>query len=132
MTANTGLALLLLGGAGVLRDREDAGAVRKTLSLLAALVVLAIGLATIAEHAFGIDLHIDQIIARSTDPVPHPGRPAPATALALACLAGALLRVRLPRPRPRAPVRMADPGRRAHRADRAAGIRVRRGAAGIA
>ena len=92
MTANTGLALLFLGGAGVLRDQQDdAGAGRKTLSLLATLVVLAIGLATIVEHAIGIDLHIDQLIARGTDPVPHPGRPAPATALALACLAGALV-----------------------------------------
>ena len=92
MTANTGLALLLLGGAGVLRDQQDdAGAIGKTLARLATLVVLAIGVVTLAEHAFDTNLHIDQVIVRSSDPIVHPGRPAPATALALMCLAGALL-----------------------------------------
>jgi PAS domain S-box-containing protein len=91
MTANTGLGLLMIGGAGALREREDAGPGPKTLSLLAAVLVLALGLITLAEYALGVELHIDQLIARGTPSAPHPGRPAPPTALALVFLASALV-----------------------------------------
>jgi PAS domain S-box-containing protein len=91
MTANSALGLLLIGGAAALRDRADAGPVRKALSLLGALLVLAIGLASLTEYALGTDLRIDQVLAPGTHPGRHPGRPARPTALALSLLAGALL-----------------------------------------
>ena len=91
MRANTGLGLLLIGVAVALRNREDAGPVRKALSLLAALLVLAVGIATLAEYTLGVDLHIDQLLAPASEPVEHPGRPAPPTALALTLLGGALV-----------------------------------------
>lgn len=79
MTPNAGLGLLLIGGAGALRHREDAGRAREALALLAALAVLAIGLETLAESALGIDLG------------PRATRPSPLTALAFTFLATALL-----------------------------------------
>jgi len=91
MTANSAFGLMLIGAAATLRGREDIGLVRKALSLLAALLVLGIGIATLAEHMLRIDLSIDDLIAPGTRPGPHPGRPSPPTALALSLLAGALL-----------------------------------------
>ena len=88
MTPNAALALLLLGVAGALRAREGAGRVRRTLATVAALVALALGIATIAEYALQIDLHVDRLLP----PGGPPRRPSPLTALALICLAsGALL-----------------------------------------
>lgn len=89
MVPNTGLALVLIGIAGALRSR-DAGRERRMLSVVAALVVLAIGAGTLAEYLLGRDLGIDQLLARS-GAGPYPGRPSPLTALALTLLASALL-----------------------------------------
>jgi PAS domain S-box-containing protein len=90
MTANSSLGLLLLGAAGALRARESAGHARRLVTLVAALLVLAIGLGTLAEYAFGIDLRIDAI-GRAPGPTSQTGRPAPPTAVALTLLAAALL-----------------------------------------
>ena len=68
MTANSALGLLLIGGAGLLRERDDAGVALKALSAVAALLVLAIGVVTIAEYALGRDLGIDWIIAAAAGP----------------------------------------------------------------
>jgi PAS domain S-box-containing protein len=90
MMPNTALALLLVGGAGALRHREDTARMPRMLSVLAVLVVLAIAVGTLAQYALGIDLHIDQLLFR-VDTAPYPGRPSPPTALALTLLGAALL-----------------------------------------
>ena len=90
MMPNTAMALVLLGVAGVLRQPPAPGALRRTLSVVAALIVIAIGVGTLAEYAFGWDLGIDQLLLPS-ELGPYPGRPSPPTALALTCLAAALL-----------------------------------------
>jgi PAS domain S-box-containing protein len=90
MMPNTALALLLVGSAGAMRHRKDTGRARYTLSVLAVLIVLAIGGGTLAEYALGADLHIDQLLFR-VGAAPYPGRPSPPTALALTLLAVALL-----------------------------------------
>jgi PAS domain S-box-containing protein len=92
MMPNTALGLLLLGGAGALRHRQVSAGMLRTISLLAALVVLAVGVATLAQYILGVDLHIDRLlIAVPTRQGPHAGRPSPPTAVALTCLAAALL-----------------------------------------
>ncbi|HXU01910.1 MAG TPA: ATP-binding protein [Polyangia bacterium] len=90
-TANTALGLVLIGVAGALRSRPNAGAMVRIVSSVAVLVVLVIAVGTIVEYAAGVDLHIDRVIGRGRGPWPHPGRPAPPTALALTLLAIALL-----------------------------------------
>lgn len=90
MMPNTALSLLILGVAGALRHQECVKGARRTLSLLGAALVLAIGVGTLAEYALDINLHIDQLFI-SGAPGPHPGRPSPPTALALTFLGAALL-----------------------------------------
>ena len=89
MTARSGLGLLLIGGAAALRNREDAGPISKALSVVAALLVLVFGLATLAEHALAVDLPIDRLFLPGTGP--DPGRTPPPAVLALSFLACALL-----------------------------------------
>jgi PAS domain S-box-containing protein len=90
MQLNTALGLVLIGGAGALRHREDARRVRRTLSALAALVVLVLAIGTLAEYTLAIDLRIDTPLARS-QPGPYPGRTSPLAAVGLTLLAAALL-----------------------------------------
>jgi PAS domain S-box-containing protein len=90
MRPATALGLLLAGGAGALRCRVDAGRLRKGLVVLASLVAIAIGVGTLAEHALGVDLLLDRLIARSQTEL-HAGRPSPPTAVALTLLGAALL-----------------------------------------
>ncbi len=90
MVPNTALALLLIGCAGAARQGDDTGRVRKVLSLLATLVVLALGVVTLAEYGLGIDLAIDHLFANREATV-FAGRSSPPTAFALTCLAAALL-----------------------------------------
>ena len=89
MMPNTAIGLLLLGIAGILL-RPGAGRVQNRLAGLAALLVLAIGLATIAEYAFGLQLGLDQLLFRIPTG-PFPGRPSPPTAIALSLLSAAIL-----------------------------------------
>jgi PAS domain S-box-containing protein len=89
MTPNTALGLLLTGAAGAAR-REAAHRIQRNLSLLAAFVVLALAVATLAEYGLGLDLHIDRLLV-SSQPVASVVRPSPSTAWALALLAVALL-----------------------------------------
>lgn len=88
MMPNTALALLLIGAAGALRRRRLTG-VRRALSLAAAGVALGIGIGSLAEYVFAVDLQIDQIL-RLGGTGPYPGRPSPPTALALALLGAAI------------------------------------------
>jgi PAS domain S-box-containing protein len=90
MVPNTAVALVLTGTAAALRFKQDAGRVEKVLSSLMALIVLIIGVGTLAEHAFHVDLQIDELLLRS-NVGPYPGRPAPPTAAALSLLGFALL-----------------------------------------
>jgi PAS domain S-box-containing protein len=89
MMPNTALALILAGGAGAIRHR-DAGRLQRALACVAALIVLAIAVGTLAEYVLPVDLPIDQLFIR-TEAGPYPGRPSPPTALALSCLALAIL-----------------------------------------
>ena len=90
MMPNTSVALVLIGVAGALRSQEDAGRVRRIVSLVAALLVLAIGAATLMQYLLQTDLGIDELVIRS-EAGPYPGRMSPPTALAFSCLASALL-----------------------------------------
>ena len=90
MMANTAVGLLAIGVAGALRQQPDAGRVRRATSLLLALVVLALGIGTLAEYALATHFGIDQLLFPN-QPGPYPGRPSPLTAVALACLGIALL-----------------------------------------
>ncbi|HMC56035.1 MAG TPA: PAS domain S-box protein, partial [Gemmatimonadaceae bacterium] len=85
---NTTLALTLTGAAGVLLGWPTRPF--RALCVLAAAVVLVIGVGSLSETAFGVDLHIDQLVV-STGLGTHPGRPSPPTALALALLGVAIL-----------------------------------------
>jgi hypothetical protein len=89
MTANSALGLVLIGVAGALREREDAGIVWKMLSVLAALLVFALGVLTLVEYLFGAELRIDRLIAgvRSGHPSARPALP---SALGLTLLAAAV------------------------------------------
>ena len=90
MMPNTALGLVLVGSAGALRQSPSPGRVHKTLSVTAAVIVLAIGIGTLAEYALDVNLHIDQLLlAGGTGPAP--GRPSPPTALALTFLAVSIL-----------------------------------------
>ena len=107
MMPKTALALLLAGVAGALRHREHAGRVRRTLSLLAAVVVLALGAGTLVEYV--VDLGLLEGSARADR---SSARSSPPTALALAFLATALLLFDA-RPTARArPSEWLGPGRR--------------------
>jgi PAS domain S-box-containing protein len=86
--ANTELALLLTGAAGVLLGWPTRRL--RALCVLAGAVVLVIGGGSLAETAFGVDLHIDQLLV-STTLGTHPGRPGPPTALAFTLLGLAIL-----------------------------------------
>ena len=103
MMPNTALGLLLIGAAGALRRLQDPAGAERALSLVAILVVLAIGAGTMAEYALARNLRIDQLLCAALVG-PYPGRPSPPTGLALSFLATALLIFDL-RPAARAPHR---------------------------
>jgi PAS domain S-box-containing protein len=92
MAFNTGVGLCLAGGAGALRARVDVGPTRRAIAIVAAFVVLAIGVGTLLEYVLAIDLGIDTVVA------PLGGgrfagmrRTAAPTALALSLVGAALL-----------------------------------------
>ena len=90
MQPNTSVGLLLVGTAGVLRVRAAAGRVRKIASILASVLVLIIGVGTLAQYLSGTNLGIDDIVVR-TGAGQYPGRMSPLTALAFALLGTAIL-----------------------------------------
>ena len=89
MMPNTALALVLVGVAGALRSSERAGRWPWALSQLAAVLVLAIGLGTLAGYML-VDLPIHHPLMGG-EASPPPGRPSPFAGLALTFLAGGLL-----------------------------------------
>ena len=90
MMPRTALALLLIGGVGAADQGDHSTPRRKTLSLLATLVVLVIGVGTLAEYGLGVEFPIDRLLPRSQTAL-VPGPSSPLTALALTSLAAALL-----------------------------------------
>jgi hypothetical protein len=90
MMPNTALSLLLIGVAGALRAPENAGRAAKTASVLAALVVLALAVATLAEYLLAIDLGIDRALMRVHGGT-YPGRPSLVTALTMTLLSSGLI-----------------------------------------
>jgi signal transduction histidine kinase/CheY-like chemotaxis protein len=92
MKANTAVGLGCLGGALILQARAHgvaAGAVSRTLALIAGLIAIA----TLAEYLAGVDLHIDELLF--ADPEGRsghfpPGRLAPITATTFLLLALAI------------------------------------------
>ena len=85
MMPNTSVALMLLGLSGALLCREEAGRSHRVLTLVAALLVTALGVGTLAQYITGADLQIDSLLMRIS------GLPAPATAVALTFLGLAII-----------------------------------------
>jgi PAS domain S-box-containing protein len=91
MKANTSLGLLLASSA-LLLLRSGPSWVARILGG----VVLVLGLATLAQYAFTVDLGIDELVAtdfRNLESRPHPGRMSPLAAASFAALGSALLLV---------------------------------------
>jgi len=93
--ANTALAFVLCGAALWLLHLPPAarGWTRRTAQFCAGLV-LVLASVTLAEYAFGWDLHLDQLLFRDTTPInlsPYPGRMAPITTVTFVLSAAALL-----------------------------------------
>lgn len=97
--ANSGLALALLGASLWLLAPELRGRRAAIAGMACAVGASAIGLATLSEDVFNIDLGIDELVASDELAEPgDPGRAGPATALGLAAL-GLSLALRDLRPR---------------------------------
>jgi PAS domain S-box-containing protein len=102
MKANTAVGLLLAGLALWLLLPEQIGLKRKGLAQVCALSVAGIGLLTVAEYAYGVDLKIDQLLF--TEPpgdagTAVPGRMGLNTAINFALLGPALLAFSFSTPR---------------------------------
>src|SRR5262245_35736009 len=86
MKANTAAALAAAGVALLLLHSG-----RRWAGMIAAGVPVLIGLLTLVEHAVGISLGIDTLLAADASPVPDPGRSAPLTATLLFHMGAALV-----------------------------------------
>lgn len=97
--ANAAVALLLAGVALFRSSREPA---KDAYARYVAAAVLAIGLATLAQHAFDLDLEIDELLFRDTSVVPGsaPGRMSPYSAVGFIGIGLALATVGAPTLRP--------------------------------
>jgi PAS domain S-box-containing protein len=94
MMPNTAVGLLLSGAALGLLRKQEASSRRRGISHALASAVVLLGLLTLSEYIFGVDLGIDLLLFHETvrGVVSHlPGRPAPMTALCF-CLTGLALR----------------------------------------
>jgi signal transduction histidine kinase len=98
--ANAAVALLL-AGAALFRSSREPGSSDAYARYMAA-AVLVIGLATLAQHVFDVDLQIDEILFRDTNVVPGsaPGRMSPYTAVAFVGIGLALATFNAPTLRP--------------------------------
>ena len=90
MMPNAALGLLAIGIAGALRRRSEPSPAILALSVLAAALALAIGVATLFEYVLDVDLHIDAVLFHSRIGL-NPARPSPPTALAITLLASGIL-----------------------------------------
>lgn len=95
MKANTALAFLLSGVSLFLLQQHNGPRAHKAGRVLACLVA-AIGIGTLLEYLFHVDLAIDQVLFpedRGAVATSHPGRMAPNTAVCFALAGAALLMV---------------------------------------
>jgi PAS domain S-box-containing protein len=86
MKANTSTAMLLCGISLVLLAMELIFKRSQYITLILGIVVLGFGTLTLVEYFSGLDLKIDQSLARdfvSSSASTHPGRPSPSTTLVL-------------------------------------------------
>ncbi|MFO0608425.1 MAG: ATP-binding protein [Polyangiales bacterium] len=93
MKTNTALSLALLGAALLLRASGARGSRRDRAGCALAALAAAVGAASLAEYALGVDLGIDQLLARDAivpESARFPNRMSPNAALGLA-LAGVAL-----------------------------------------
>ena len=91
---NAAIGFLCIGGAIVLSGPAARGPRPRLVALTAAALAVGIGVATLVEVVWGVDLHIDTLIFNSAvraESVLAPGRMSPVTALNFACLGFALL-----------------------------------------
>jgi PAS domain S-box-containing protein len=93
MMPNTALALFVMGGAAAAWQRDDHRAVRRGLSILAALVALVISVGALAEYAFPINLQILRLTDRLVHqpPLAFPTNPSVIGSLAIMFLGLAVL-----------------------------------------
>lgn len=94
MVANSAVGLLLAGGALGVLARPSCPHWARTTGVGLAVVLLALGLATLAEYLTGWDLRIDRVLPHDpsgTGGSTIVGRPSQHTALSLTLLGGALL-----------------------------------------
>lgn len=94
MKANTALAFVLAGSSLWLTQSGDADRGARRVATACAAAASLIGAATLAEHRFGWNLGIDQLLFEDPPGAgrpAHPGRMAPATALNFVLLGLALL-----------------------------------------
>jgi two-component system sensor histidine kinase/response regulator len=92
MKANAAICFVVLAAALLLLTREQTKAVSRVRMALA-LVGVAIGLLTLLEYVFGLELGIDQALIaerQSARPLAHPGRMSPNAAVAFVLLGAAL------------------------------------------
>ncbi|MEO7190177.1 MAG: hypothetical protein ABI051_03905, partial [Vicinamibacterales bacterium] len=103
MKANAAIALLCLGSSLMLLRSQPPGRLAGSLGRIAALVAVAIGLATLSEHLFDWDLGIDQLLFRELPGAPataSPNRMGPPASTCVPLLGLALLLLdRRPSPR---------------------------------
>jgi two-component system sensor kinase FixL len=99
MKANTALLFLLTGFALIAASRNWQHRKYERYARVAGAVVALVGLLTLAEYIFGVDLDIDQLLCLDHETVAakYPGRMAPATAMAFSMLGSALAVVYLAR-----------------------------------
>jgi PAS domain S-box-containing protein len=88
MKANTALAFGLIGTSLLLASRTDSNRWLNVVSQSCAAFAVLIGILTLSEYAFGVDLGIDQLLFQDTSNPDnlHPGRMSPITALNLSLL----------------------------------------------
>ncbi|TAE54712.1 MAG: PAS domain S-box protein [Nostocales cyanobacterium] len=96
MKFNTALGFLLAGTSLFLynSNRYQSDSKSKTISTLLAILVILLGLTTLIQYSFKIDLGIDQIFVKETETAvntSHPGRMAPNTAICFFWLGSSLV-----------------------------------------
>lgn len=99
MKTNTAFGLALLSLSLLLRSRPARGSRADQAGCFAALAALALAGLTLAEYAFGVDLHIDQLLARDAivpESARFPNRMSPNAGFGIVTCGLALLVVRRP------------------------------------
>jgi len=94
MKANTAFAFILIGLSLFLQKKENPDKAELFISRLSAFIAGLIGLLTLAEYAFGVNLGIDQMLVPEAAGAAHTvylGRMSPNTALCFFLLAFALI-----------------------------------------